>query len=423
MKISFSPVDYRRSDAKTAVIPLENRYFEQNPVLNDTEQGAAMLARPGLRILKSGIGDGPIRGVYSQSGSFDDALFTVSGDTLFRLDKDGTLTEIGIISGQASQSSVSMVATGNIGDTPEFLFIADGSILWVYLEDGFAQNIFTVTGTLLNNDTLQVGTTYYKWTSGSVDAGTPAGTLANPWLVALGGTNAVALSNMRLAIGDTGISGTNYSTALAANTLASAPSVTATELVVKALEHGGVGNSIVTADTSAGGSWAGGTMTGGGLANLTQVPTPDDVGVISLGYITSHVIVVPAQGEGINGRFFWIEPGETTIDPLNFATAESAPDAISQVVVFGDQFWLIGNSTTEVWYITGDPDTPVLRLKGVAFNRGAIEGTAVQVKSSMIIADSDGGVFQIAGGINRISTPQVEERIRVAYQQQKFLGN
>jgi hypothetical protein len=84
------------------------------------------------------------------------------------------------------------------------------------------------------------------------------------------------------------------------------------------------------------------------------------------------------------------------------------------VIVFGDQFWLPGSNTTEVWYFTGNIDSPVLRLQGVTFDRGTIEGTAVQVKESMIITDSDGGVFQIAGGLERISNPAIEERIRKA---------
>jgi hypothetical protein len=151
--------------------------------------------------------------------------------------------------------------------------------------------------------------------------------------------------------------------------------------------------------------------------SVTTVSTPDDVGVISLGYIASYVVVVPAQDEGVNGQFYWIEPGETTIDPLNFATAERAPDPIFQVVVFVDQFWLPGSNTTEVWYFTGNFDSPVARLQGVTFDRGTWEGTAVQVKESMIVVDADGGVFQIAGGLKRISRPDIEERIRVAIAQ------
>ena len=134
--------------------------------------------------------------------------------------------------------------------------------------------------------------------------------------------------------------------------------------------------------------------------------------------ISSYVIVLPVQSDGYQGRFYWIQPGETTVDPLDFATAERSPDGVYGIQVFGDQFWLPGASTTEVWYFTGNDDSPVLRLQGVTFDRGTWEGTALQVKESMIIVDNDGGVFQIAGGLKRISRPDIEERVREALQYQ-----
>jgi hypothetical protein len=76
-----------------------------------------------------------------------------------------------------------MAGTGTIGDTPEFMYLADGTHLYLYIENGFANG--TISGTPANNDTC-ASIPYYKFTNGSVNAGAPAGTLANPWLVALG---------------------------------------------------------------------------------------------------------------------------------------------------------------------------------------------------------------------------------------------
>jgi hypothetical protein len=174
----------------------------------------------------------------------------------------------------------------------------------------------------------------------------------------------------------------------------------------------------VTTETGAAINWGAATLTGGGAASFTPVETPDGVGIISVAYIGSYVVAVPAQGQGINGRFFFIQPGETTIDDLDFATAERAPDPISGVVVFGDQFWLPGSTTTEAWYITGNFDAPVARVQGVVFDRGAWEGTAVQVKDSMIIVDTDGGVWKIQGGAKPIGRPDIAERIRQSIQYQ-----
>lgn len=286
MDIPLSRSEYFRGVAKEARIRTRNRYFEQNPVLTDKQ--SALIARMGLRRWLY-VGEGPIRGIYSQSGSFDGDLFVASGSGLWRIKADETITYIGSIPSIDPNAPVQMAATANIGVTPAFLFVAAGSTLKCYDE-----------------------------------------TAGTPWF---------------------------------------------------------------------------------------DVPTPDDVGIFSVGYIASYVVCVPSQGQDINGRFYWINPGEVTIDPLDFATAERAPDPISGVVIFNDQFWLPGDKTTEAWYFTGDIDAPVLRVQGIVFDRGAWAGTAIQVKDSMIIVDSEGAVIQITGGSSkRISRPDIEEQIREAIQ-------
>jgi hypothetical protein len=266
----------------------------------------------------------------------------------------------------------------------------------LYMENGYARG--TIGGTPANNDVVQIGGVYYKFTNAGVNVGAPAGTNANPWLVALGVDAAHAWINFGNAVDNSGVAGTQYSTALIANTTAKVVNVAGASVTVRAVAIGALGNAIVTTETGAALAWTGATLTGGGAVSWTPVETPDDVGIIGLAYIASYVVVVPAQGQNINGRFYWINPGETTIDPLDFATAERAPDPISGVVVFGDQFWLPGSNTTEPWYFTGNIDQPVLRVQGVVFDRGAWEGTAIQVKDSMIIVDNEGAVFQIQGG-------------------------
>lgn len=407
-EIPLGRADYNRAVPKEARIQTHNRYFEQNPVLN--KQIAALISRPGLT-RGIAVGAGPIRGIYSQSGSFADALFTVSDETWFRVDKTTVVTSLttGIKPGTGV---VSMAATSTIGTLPEYLFMADGRNLWLYAENGYAKGY--LSGTPLNNDVVNIGGIYYKFTSGSVDAGTPLGTAANPWLVLLGASAILSWTNLSYAIGRGGTPGTNYSTALTKNAFVVVFNVVAGGISVRAVAVGALGNAVVTTVPVGAISWLAATLTGGGTPSVTTVQTPGDVGVVSVAFIAGYIIVIPVQGAGINGRFFWIAPGETTIDPLNYATAERAPDPVYQVVVFGDQFWLPGSTTTEVWYPTGVLASPMLRLQGVTFDRGTWEGTAVQVKESMIIVDSDGGVFQVAGGLKRISNPSIEERIRKA---------
>lgn len=418
VKVNFNTSDYRRQVADAGSLMLKNRYFEQNPVLN--EDGASLLARPGMRLLTT-VGAGPIRGLASEAGSFDGDLFIASGDTFYRMDSELTKTSIytGLLNPE--KGVVNMAITAVIGETPEYCFVTDGGTLYVYIANGFAIN--SLTGTAANNDTVTLGTVYYKFTNGSVNAGTPAGTVGNPWLVALGATNLLSFTNLANAINATGVAGTDYSSALTAHTTVEAMGFTSTLMPVRSRLIGALGNSTVSTETGASLSWASGaTLAGGGAATFQQVFLPEDVGCIDVAVINSYVLVLPVQDDGYQGRFYWIEPGEVVINPLNFATAERSPDGVYGIQVFGDQFWLPGESTTEVWYVTGDATNPMVRLKGVVLDRGSWANTSKAVHETMILVDADGGVFTVQGGRpNRVSTPDIEEQIRLAISRQNAL--
>lgn len=423
MKIMLARSDAHREVLKTADVLLRNRWIEPNPVL---AEDMSYVSRPALARWID-LGSGPVRSLYHAPGIFNDDHFVVHGENLSRVTVNGFTTLIfPSLAGNDIGADVSMAATGTIGDganaVPSFLWIADGQSLYAYTENAWARGMLTTTTNPSTGDAVQIGTIYYQFTSGAVDSGTPAGTVANPWLVALGINSATSLDNLFKAVNDEGVSGTTYSTALVAHPLVQASSVTANDLTVRALNFGFGGNGIATTETSANMSWGAATLTGGGSPGIVNVPMPGDFAPISVGYLNGYIIIAVGEGQQVNGRFYWIEPGETVIDPLNYATAERSPDPAHQVIVFADQFWLPGQSTTETWFMTGNLDAPVSRVQGVLFDRGTIQGTAIQVKGSMIIVDNDGGVFQIQGGAKRISTPQIEERIRKAIARQNFLN-
>lgn len=148
-----------------------------------------------------------------------------------------------------------------------------------------------------------------------------------------------------------------------------------------------------------------------GTAALTTIVTPDSIPMISLDVFNDYVLCVQANSD----RFYWIQPEEVVIDPLDFATAERFPDKILQVRVVGDEFWLLGEKSIEVWRATGDGDAPFQRIEGRAFNFGIFSGTAVRMKdTSVICVADDGTVFNIAGLPTPISNPSVAERTRNA---------
>jgi hypothetical protein len=420
-KIPLARADRSRRVTAESDVLLRNRFIEPNPVLAD---GYCYVQRPGLARFVD-LGEGPVRGLFHQPGTFGDDHFTAHADTLTRVSRYGVKTVISTaLFGADFGSNVSMCCTGDVGTIPPFLWLADGQYLWVYTEDGWASGTLTATANAANTETVRVDGVYYKFVNTSVDAGTPAGTAGSPWLVKLGVNAAESLSNLFHAINDsdTGAVGTTYSTALTAHTTAIAASATSDHMIVRSADFGTAGNSIILAETVANMSWSGATMSGGGSPAMVPVALPADYAPVSVGFINGYVIVVPAKNQGVNGRFYWVAPGETFVDSLNYATAERSADPCFQVIVFGDQFWLPGQNTTEAWFMSGDPDAPVQRVQGVLFERGTIPGTAVQVKDSMVIADNDGGVFRVQGGPQRISTPDIEERIRKAVARQNFIN-
>ncbi len=394
---------YQRDYAQGPEIRLINRFFEQSPV-NQVE-GSVLLARPGSKLL-TGAGNGPIRRIVTQPGVFDGDMFFVSGDALFRYSASGVITPInGLIEGNGTPA-VTFVA----GPGYQHLFIADGVTLQYYDGQAAATGTLTATGAIADTDTVEIDNVYYAWTAGSVDAGSPAGTLANPWLVNLGANTEASLTNIFQAINGTGIAGTTYSTALTPHLTVEAVSSTASTLFVRARERGAAGNTITTTETGANIAWAAATLEGGGAQALNGVPTPDDVGVVSLATLASFVLVAVAQSQ----RFYWIRPGEVVIDPLDFAEAESEPDQLIELLRVGDAVYMFGQSSTEVWYASGNEAAPFFPQQGLAFSQGAIEGTSVQIRTQVITVAEDGKVYQIAGGPQRISDNGIEERIRKA---------
>ena len=412
-KINLALANRIREVAAEPVIVLKNRYPEQNPVL--TEGVNTLISRPALRYWQQ-VGDGPIRGMASQPGAFDDDIFIASGGNLYRVSRDPDAAPTLIwsdLAGAAQNSNIPMCFTGDVGSITPKLWFCDGTGVFTYSETSNAKNTLSVTGAISAGEQVVIDGVYYQFTSGSVDTGTPAGTSGAPWLVLLEANVAASITNLYNAINATdSTAGTKYSTATTPHPTVFASEATVNSLVVTAISAGLAGAGLSCTETGVNMAWSDATTQGGTTPGVIQVPTPDDIGIVSVVMLNSYVICVVAQGAGVNGRFYWVEPGEVQIDPLNYATAERSADAINQAKVFNDQFWLMGQDSTEVWYTTGDPNAPMARVQGYVFDRGVYMGTAQQVDSSIIFVDNSGGVFIFSGKEQRVSTPDIEERIR-----------
>ena len=150
--------------------------------------------------------------------------------------------------------------------------------------------------------------------------------------------------------------------------------------------------------------------------SLSQVATPDDVPIVSLAQANGYFLL---QAAG-SGRFFWIEPGETTIDPLNFATAERLPDPGVAIRAAGDFIVLMNAGSTEIWAPTGDADAPFQRQAGLLFDKGCSDRrTAVNLDGGLFWVSESAGegraVYRGAPGAPvRISGHGIEEAMRGA---------
>ena len=88
------------------------------------------------------------------------------------------------------------------------------------------------------------------------------------------------------------------------------------------------------------------------------------------------------------------------------------------VLIFGDQFALPGTGTTEFWYPTADESIPFLRVQGRLFDQGTWEGTGVVIRNTLMLVDATGAVWKISDGLEKVSNPAIEERIRAAQMKQ-----
>lgn len=151
---------------------------------------------------------------------------------------------------------------------------------------------------------------------------------------------------------------------------------------------------------------------------LQNCPVPGGQIVSSLTQLNGYVLLSIENSQ----IFYWIKPGETTIDALDFASKESSPDAIIHLRASGDQLLIIGGRSTETWYATGDANSPFAPNTGRVYSRGAVFGTPVVVDEGVILVGDDGRVYSIGlqsgdatdvgWGVARVSNNGIEERIR-----------
>jgi hypothetical protein len=113
-----------------------------------------------------------------------------------------------------------------------------------------------------------------------------------------------------------------------------------------------------------------------------QITDPDFPGAVSVGYLDGYFVFNEPNSQKI-----WVTSllDGLSVDPLDFASAEGAPDEVTGLIVDHREVWVLGTNSVEVWYNAGTPDFPLQRIQG-AFNEiGCI--------SPYSLAKLDNGVF------------------------------
>lgn len=146
-----------------------------------------------------------------------------------------------------------------------------------------------------------------------------------------------------------------------------------------------------------------------------QIDDPDFPGAVTVGYLDGYFVFNEP-----NSQRLWVTSllDGTSIDPLEFASAEGSPDGLVSIIVDHREAWLFGTNSVEVWYDSGAVDFPLSPVQG-AFNEvGCIAAYSVAKLDNGIFwlgADARGrGIVYRANGYTaqRISTHAVEWQIQ-----------
>jgi hypothetical protein len=146
-----------------------------------------------------------------------------------------------------------------------------------------------------------------------------------------------------------------------------------------------------------------------------QITDADFPGAGSVGYLDGYFVFNEPDSQK-----FWVTSllDGTSIDPLDFASAEGYPDNVIALIVDHREIFLFGNNSVEVWYDAGTPDFPLARIQGAFMEVGCAAAYSVaKLDNSVFWLGSDArgrGIVYRANGYTpaRISTNAVEYAIQ-----------
>lgn len=155
--------------------------------------------------------------------------------------------------------------------------------------------------------------------------------------------------------------------------------------------------------------------------DLVAIPLPNDdrpvIGFRAVTFIAGLFIFAAITDGTVPGHYwFWSEINDArTIDDLDFAAAESEPDELLDVVAVGDNLYLPGQTSGEIWQLTGALALPFSRISQRGLGHGVIAtGTMQPMDNTVLFVGDDRIVYRMADVAKRLSDHGVEERIKAS---------
>ena len=148
---------------------------------------------------------------------------------------------------------------------------------------------------------------------------------------------------------------------------------------------------------------------------FAQITDPDFPGAVTVGYLDGYFVFNEPNSQRV-----WVTAllDGTSIDPLDFASAEGSPDGLVSLIIDHREAWLFGTNSVEVWYNSGEADFPLTRIQGAYNEIGCIAPYSVAKMDNSVFwlgADARGqGIVYRANGYQgvRVSTHAVEFAIQ-----------
>ncbi len=155
---------------------------------------------------------------------------------------------------------------------------------------------------------------------------------------------------------------------------------------------------------------AGSTMRHYNGTTLSAVAFPDGADVIKVIAGAGRFIAIRED----TGKFYWTPVLASTVDPLDFATAENQPDRAFDLLFIDDVLRVFGAETVEFWSNTTSGDLPFVPIENSVIEKGIrATGCATAIGSTFAWVTNENQVC-MSDENNIISNNGLQERIEAS---------